>query len=214
MRSLASFLVVAALTVGVIASAATPTNEKRNRYKWTDGQGHLHYDDALPIEALQFGYDIVNSQGLTIKHVDRARTTEEMKTDKDAAEKNAAAKRVADAQSKTDQQMLAAYPSEHDLAVAQQSQIDMIDQSVHATEVSLQNQEKSLSEMLAHAADLDRTGKPVPASLQQQIDTLRLTVEKQKTYINNKSAEKAADAQRFETEIAHYREVQAKHAHP
>lgn len=214
MRSFASLFAAAALTVAAVASAASPTNEKRNRYKWTDGQGHLHYDDALPLEALQFGYDVVNSQGLTIKHVDRARTAEEMKTDKDIAEKNAATKRAADAQARSDQQMLAAYPTEHDLAVAQQSQIDMIDQSVHATEVSLQNQEKSLSEMLAHAADLDRTGKPVPASLQQQIDTLRLTVEKQKAYINTKAAEKTADAQRFENELAHYRDVQAKHAHP
>lgn len=214
MRSFAALIAVAALTIGALASAASPTNEKRNRYKWVDGQGHLHYDDALPMEALQFGYDVVNSQGLTVKHVERAHTAEELKADKETAEKNAATKRVADAQAKSDQQMLSAYPTEHDLAMAQQSQIDMIDQSVHATEVSLQNQEKSLSEMLGHAADLDRTGKPIPPSLQQQIDTLRVTVEKQKAYIANKAAQKTADAQRFETELAHYREVQAQRAHP
>jgi hypothetical protein len=181
-----------------------------NRYKWRDGQGNLHYDDALPNEAVQYGYDVVNPNGLVVKHVDRARTAEEMKADKEAAAKAAAAQRVVEEQNKNDQQILAAYPTEHDLTLAQQSQIEMIDQSVHATEVSLQNQEKSLSELLAHAADLDRTGKPVPAPLQQQIDSLRITVEKQKQYITSKGAEKQADAVRFETELAHYREILQK----
>ena len=106
--------------------------------------------------------------------------------------------------------MLAAYPREEDLQSSQREQLAVIDQTVQATQASLQNQEKSLSEMLAHAADLDRTGKPVPTTLQQQIDMLRVGIEKQKAYIANKNAEKESSAKRFETELAHYREVQAK----
>ncbi len=214
MRSIASSLLVLALAFSIIATAATTTNEKRNRYKWTDAQGNLHYDDALPTDALQLGYEVVNGQGIVVKHVDRAKTTEELKADKEASDKALATKRASDAQAKTDQQLLAAYPNDSDLLVAQRAQIDTIDQSVHATEVSLKNQEKSLSEMLSHAADLDRTGKPVPVSLQQQIDSLRLNVEHQKTYIANKEAEKEADEKKFEAELAHYRDVQARHAHP
>jgi hypothetical protein len=214
MRSIASSLLVLALAFSIGATAATTTNGKRNRYKWTDAQGNLHYDDALPTEALQFGYDVVNGQGIIVKHVDRAKTADELKAAKETSEKAAAAKRASDAQAKTDQQLLAAYPNESDLVVAQQAQIDTIDQSVHATEASLKNQEKSLSEMLSHAADLDRTGKPVPASLQQQIDSLRVNVERQKTYIANKQTEKEVDEKKFETDLAHYRDVQARHAHP
>ncbi len=214
MRSIAASLLVLTLASCIVASAATTTNEKRNRYKWTDAQGNLHYDDALPTEALQFGYDVVNGQGIIVKHVDRAKTNEELKADKEASDKATAAKRTSDTQLKNDQQLLAAYPNESDLVSSQRAQIDTLDQSVHATEVSLKNQEKSLSEMLSNAADLDRTGKPVPASLQQQIDSLRVNVEHQKTYIANKQAEKEADEKKFETELAHYREVQARHARP
>jgi hypothetical protein len=218
MRFIGKSLVVFALVFSLAASAAAPpsatSKDNRNRYKWTDQQGNLHYDDVLPMEALQFGYDVVNGQGIVVKHVDRAKTAEELKADKEASDKALAVKRASDAQAKTDQQLLAAYPNESDLLVAQRAQIDTIDQSVHATEVSLKNQEKSLSEMLSHAADLDRTGKPVPASLQQQIDSLRVNVEHQKTYIANKQAEKEADEKKFETELAHYRDVQARHAQP
>lgn len=212
MRSIASSLLILALAFSIGASAAASKN--RYRYKWTDAQGNLHYDDALPAEALQLGYDVVNDQGLIVKHVDRAKTAEELKTDKEASDKALAAKRASDAQAKTDQQLLAAYPNESDLLVAQRAQIDTIDQSVHATEASLKNQEKSLSQMLSHAADLDRTGKPVPTTLQQQIDSLRINVEHQKTYIANKQAEKDADEKKFETDLAHYREVQARRTHP
>jgi hypothetical protein len=182
----------------------------RNRYKWRDGQGNLHYDDALPDEALKFGYDVINASGIVVKHVDRPRTAEELAADKALSEKVATAKRAQEDQLRKDQQMLAAYPSEQDLQNAQREQLAVIDQTVEATQASLQNQEKSLREILQHAADLERTNKPVPATVKQQIDSLSANIEKQKQYIAGKNAEKESSAKRFEAELAHYREVQAR----
>ena len=207
MRTMRIWMAFVAL---VAACAAHAESGQHNRYKWRDAQGNLHFDDVLPPEAMQVGYDIVNPQGLVIKHVDRIKTADELKADKAAAEKAAEQKRAADEQARTDQQMLAAYPNEEELASAQHAQLDMIDQNIHATEVSLQSQEKSLTEMLSHAADLDRAGKPVPDTLKQQIDTLRVNIEKQKSYIATKQQEKTDAAKRFDAELAHYREVQAQ----
>ena len=100
MRSIASSLLILTLAFSIGASAAT--NDKRNRYKWTDAQGNLHYDDALPTDALQFGYDVVNNQGIIVKHVDRAKTTDELKAEKEASDKALAAKRASDAQASHD----------------------------------------------------------------------------------------------------------------
>ena len=66
---------VLALLLAGVASAADTT--KHNRYKWTDAEGNLHYSDALPAEAVKYGYEIVSPQGVIIKHVDRAKTAEE-----------------------------------------------------------------------------------------------------------------------------------------
>jgi Domain of unknown function (DUF4124) len=203
-------MMLAALALVFATHAFGQSEKNHNRYKWRDGQGNPHYDDVLPDEALKYGYDIINPAGIVVKHVERARTPDELATDKAAADKAATAKRLQDDQLRKDQQMLAAYPREQDLQSSQREQLAVIDQTVQATQASLQNQEKSLSEMLAHAADLDRTGKPVPTTLQQQIDMLRVGIEKQKLYITNKNAEKEASAKRFEAELAHYREVQAR----
>jgi hypothetical protein len=64
--------------------------------------------------------------------------------------------------------------------------------------------------MLSHAADLERSGKPIPATLSRQIESLRANVEKQKAYITAKQQEKVDSAAKFETELAHYRAVRAK----
>jgi hypothetical protein len=200
----------ATLVLGVTSVASAQGVDKHNRYKWKDGQGNLHYDDALPTEALQFGYDVVNGNGLVVKHVERTRTSEERKADEAAAAQKAAQNRAAEEQATRDQQVLSAYPNERELVSSQQAQLDMLDQNVFATELSLQSQEKSLTDNLKHAAELDRNGKPVPATLQSQIEALRQNIERQKAYIAGKQQEKADNIKRFETELAHYREVHAK----
>jgi hypothetical protein len=206
--------IITVLAGALIISSSLSANAapEHNRYKWKDGQGNLHYDDSLPEAALQFGYDLVNKDGMVVKHVDRLRTPEEQQADKVAAAKLAAEKKTAEEQAQHDQQMLSAYPNEQDLAHNQQAQLDSLDQEMHATQVSLDSQEKSLTDMLGRAADLERTGKPVPPVLQKQIEAQRTTVAKQKDYIVSKQKERADTMQRFVDELAHYRELRARQA--
>lgn len=201
-------LVLATLAFALAAENASAAGE-HNRYKWKDAQGNVHFDDVLPTEAMQVGYDVVNSNGLVIKHVERLRTPEEIKADEEAAARKATEKRIADEQAKADQQTLAAYPTENELIDAEKAQVSMLDQNIHATEISLQSQEKSLTEMLSHAAELDRTGKPVPATLQSQIDSLRRNIEQQKGYIAGKQQEKLDLGKKFEVELERYRRLRA-----
>jgi hypothetical protein len=208
MRAPAILMASLGLTLSVCTFAQNPG--EHNRYKWKDAEGNLHYDDALPPAAVQFGYDIVNKNGMVIKHVDRAKTPEELKADKEAAAKVAGEKRAAEEQAQHDQQMLAAYPTEQDLARAQQGQLDSLDQEVHAIQLSLDSQEKSLTDMLGRAADLERTGKPVPPALQKQIETQRATVSTQKDYIAGKMKERADTVTHFGEELVHYRELHTK----
>lgn len=202
------------LAILLLVAMQPPTHAaeggQHNRYKWRDAQGNLHFDDALPVEALQFGYDVVDGRGLTIKHVDRAKTPEELKAEEQAAERRAEEKRAAEEQAKADQQTLAAYPTENELINSQQAQLQMLEQNIAATQASLQSQEKSLTEMLSHAADLDRNGKPVPTTLQSQIDALRRNIEQQKNYIVGKQKEKEDSEKKFAVDLAHYRELRAR----
>ena len=214
MRSTRIVLSRVFLSLAIALSCATMAHAadqgSGHRYKWKDADGQVHYSDILTPEALQVGYDVISLQGVLIKHVDRAKTPEELKADEAAALAAATAKREADRQAMADQQTLAAYATEKDLRTAHQAQLDMIDQSIHANETSLASQEKSLTDVLARAAALDRDGKPVPATLQSQIDVLRKNIDRQKAYIGVKKKEKDDTQQKFTVELDHYRELRSK----
>jgi hypothetical protein len=201
---------VAACLLGLTAMNALAVDKSHQRYRWMDAQGVVHFDDVLSDAAIQAGYDVVSGSGMKIRHVAPPKTAEQQKADDQAAAQKKATEKAATERARDDAQMLAAYPTEHDLSDAQTAQLAMIDQYIQSTQISLQSQEKSLTDMLSQAADLERTGKPIPATLSRQIESLRANVEKQKAYIAAKQQEKVDSAAKFETELAHYREVRAK----
>jgi hypothetical protein len=206
MRS-ALALVLALATAG-LAAAAGPSGV-HNRYKWTDGEGNLHYSDALPPEAVKYGYEIVSPQGVVIKHVDRPKTAEERAAAKADIAKAQAAKDAAETRARSDQQLLAAYPTEDDLKRAQRQQQDMLEQNLNSARVSLQSQEKSLAELLGHAAELDSSGKTVPPALAKRIADSRKQVEDQRAYIARKEGERDQAIAKFGDDLAHYRALKA-----
>lgn len=213
MRRIGSLLALA--LIAFAAANALAVDKSHQRYRWTDAQGVVHFDDVLSDAAIHAGYDVVGGNGMKIRHVAAPKTAEQQKADDRAEAQKKAADKIAAAQARDDTQMLAAYPTERDLSDAQNAQLVMIDQYIQSTRISLQNQEKSLTDMLSHAADLERTGKPIPTPLGQQIELLRANIEKQKTYIASKQQEKIDSAAKFETELAHYRDVRGKsHSQP
>ena len=213
MRRIGSLISLALFVLATTTALAADNSHQH--YRWMDAQGVVHFDDVLSDAAIQAGYDIVSGSGMKIRHIAPPKTAEQQKADDQAeAQKKAADKATAE-RARDDAQMLAAYPTEHDLSDAQTAQLAMIDQYIQSTQISLQSQEKSLTDMLSHAADLERGGKPIPAALSRQIETLRANIEKQKAYITAKQQEKIDSATKFDAELAHYREIRAKpHSQP
>jgi len=206
-----ALLAVLAWLIACPAWAAGP-GDAHNRYKWRDAEGNLHYTDALPPEAVKYGYEVVNAQGIVIKRVDRAKTAEERVAAKAEIAKAQAAKEAAETRARSDQQMLAAFPTEDDLKRAQHQQSEMLEQNLTSARISLQSQEKSLAELLGHAAELESSGKPVPTNLANRIGALRKQVEDQRAYIARKETERTDTVTRFDDELAHYRDLKSKFA--
>lgn len=202
---------LAALLVGSgPATAAGPNTQDHNRFKWRDAQGNLHYSDSVPSEAVKFGYDIVNPQGLVVKHVERAKTDAEIAAAKMDAAKAAAERRVEEQHARDDEQLLSNYPQEDDLRYAQKQQREMLDQQVKAADASLRNQEQSLADLLDRAAEAERTGKELPAEQVSQLARMRKQVDDQRMAVAQRESERDKASSHFEEEVAHYRELKAK----
>ncbi len=210
MQSVLRTTAIALLLATICASAAGPGNDVRLRYKWRDEAGNLHYADSVPPEATRLGYEVVNQQGVVVRRVERAKTAAELAATKAAAEKLAEEKRKADDAARNDAQMLAAYPSEEDLRKSLQAQIDLITQNIQATEVGITSQEKSLAERLVHAAEQERNGKPVPAPVQNQINTLRKGLADQKAFLERRTADRTAMEKQLVTDLEKYRALKQR----
>ena len=209
-----SHLLVLALTACVGAGATgavhATTPQDHNRYKWRDAQGNLHYSDSVPAEATKFGYDVVNPQGIVVKHVDRAKTADELAEAKLAASKALAERKAAEQRARDDEQLLSTYPQEEDLRRAQQQQLEMLNQQIKSSEVSLRNQEQSLAELLDRAAEAERTGKEFPPDQARQLAVMRKKVDAQKAAVAKQEADRDEASSHFEEEVAHYRELKAR----
>lgn len=203
-------LVLALIAAAGTAADAFAQGDVRLRYKWRDEAGNLHFSDNMPPEATRLGYELVNQQGVVVRRVERAKTAEELAQAKAAAEKIAEEKRKADETSRLDAQMLAAYPTEEDLRKSIQAQIDLITQNIQATEVGIASQEKSLAERLVHAAEQERNGKQVPASVQKQINALRQGLNDQKAFLERRTADRTAMEKQLVTDTEHYRQLKAR----
>lgn len=88
-----------------------------------------------------------------------------------------------------DAALMGSYATEADLARAYRERFDLLDQSLEAARVGIRSQEKSLEDQLAHAASLERGGKPVPATVQSSIAASRKQVEDQREYLRRREAE-------------------------
>ncbi len=198
-------LVLGTLTGARVLQAASTGH---SQYRWKDAAGIPHYSDILTPEALQFGYDIIDSKGVVVKHVERQRTYEELLAEEAAM----AAKREAELQEQSDKRMLAAYPTEKDLVAARQAQLDSIEQNIHAATNSLGVQERALSDVLARAASFEHENKPVPDDVKKQIESLRNSAEALRAYIARRQKEKVDATKKFEIDLAHYREAREKGA--
>ena len=203
-------LTTALVGVGLSAPAlaannATPTTH----YRWKDASGVVHFGDTIPSSALAGGYDIVNSQGMVVRHVSRELTPTERRAAAAIAARETAARREAQQRKVADAQMLAAYPTEHDLERSQQAQLHQIQTDISTLETNLRSQEDSLTELLAHAADIEQSGKPIPPYVHKRIADQRQTVNSERGTLAQRQADLVNARQQFAARLQHYRTLRA-----
>lgn len=197
---------VAMSTPALAAGSVTPTTH----YRWTDTAGVVHFGDTIPASALAGGYDIVDDQGRVVRHVDRELTPAERRAAQAAAARAAADQREEQRRRTEDAQMLAAYPTDKDLQQSQQAQLKQIELDISSLESNLRSQEDSLTELLTHAADLEHSGKPVPADLNGRIADQRKIVNGERADLAQRRADLSNSQARFTEQLARYRALRAK----
>jgi hypothetical protein len=194
-------LIASALVLALLSTAAFA----QKLYRWVDAEGKVHYTDTLPPEAVNEARDEISRSGTTVNRVDRALTAEERAAREAEATETARLAAIKAEQDKMDAALTGSYATEADLARAYGERFDLLDQSLEAARVGIRSQERSLEEQLAHAASLERGGKPVPATVQSSIDAARKQVEDQREHLRRREVERENLQAEYDSILQRYR---------
>ena len=168
----------------------------------------MHYSDHVPPEAVENARDELNQRGLKVGEVDRALTPSELEEQRKKREADALAAKERAEREQADSVLLRSYGSVSELDKAYAERFDLIDQSLESARIGIASQEKSLAELLEHAASLERQGKPVPASISSSIDTARVQVAQQREFLQKRVDEKNLLSREFEATKQRYLALQ------
>lgn len=203
------FVYAAAIGMATVLSAHAQ-NSGNIRYKWVDGRGLPHYSDSLTAEAMKYGYDLVNDQGMVIRHVQKQLNPQERAAAQKLVAEQAAQRQAQEARERADLQMLNAYGDEGSLKQAQQEELATIDQQINTTRLNLRSQEKTLTDLLGRAAELERSKSPVPKYLADSIADQRNVVAGQRAVLERQQQRRDTAQTEAAQQLEHYRLLKAQ----
>ena len=197
-----------ALAATLVAGAVSAQSKGPKLYRWVDKDGKVHYDDALPPEAVNQARKEFNaSTGATTAQVDRALTPEERAAIAAAAQKAADSAKVAEEQRQQEEVMMATYANENDRRRAYGERIGLLKTTLESTEVSIRNVRENLAIMLSQASEAELGGSKVPPERDTAIRGLHEEFLRQQQFQVNRRLELDSLNAEFARMLNRYREL-------
>ena len=205
-------LALALLAALLATTAVAQKKEGPKLYRWVDKDGKVHFDQALPPEAVQQARTEFNTEtGRTVGQVDRALTQEERDAQAAAAAAAAQAEAAAAEQKRQEDIMMASYLTEMDLRRAYGERISLLQMTIESTDVSIKSLRENLAEILAQASETELSGRRVLEDRAQTIREMHTEKAKQQALQGNRRNELAALNAEFARMLARYRELRGAH---
>jgi Skp family chaperone for outer membrane proteins len=176
-------------------------------YKWVDADGIVQYTSRLPPEASQQERKEINEHGRVLKVYSAPLSEEQRAEAKRLAELEAKKQERAEKRAIHDRSLLSTYSNKEDMRAAQQGKISMVESLLQLTHSRIKSMQDRLVILTEEAASYERSGKELPAPLQQQIQNLRNQIAHNIQFEKDKEAEIAVIKQQFEDDIARYEEL-------
>ncbi len=142
-------------------------------YRWVDEKGEVHYDSTLPAEYANRPHQILQN-GIVIRSIDDP-TAPEPTLEQVQKEKNKVDPEIAahEKQMRADRLLVLKYRSEEEILDAMQVEVDNLAYDARLIEQSRLSVVASLNGQIREAADRQRAGLPIDATISDEIKQLR-----------------------------------------
>ena len=197
--------------LAVLATVLLPGSASAGIKCWTNSDGVRECGHAVPPEYAQKSHREMTNTGVTVGTTERAKSGEELRTQREeearlAVIKAEEARKIRERQTK-DRVLLSTFTTEKDLTLAHEGQVAAIDIRIDHTERILNQLEKSLKQLHAQAANLERSGKTITPELKNKIAKVERQFQDSHSYIEKRRLQKAELASQFEEDLDRYREL-------
>ena len=179
-------------------------------FRWVDSEGQVHYGNRVPPEYAKAERRVINEQGRTIQVYEAAKTPEERAAARAAAEKEARRKALDEKQAIHDRSLLATYATEQDMQLARDGKVSSVDALLQLTNSRIESMKLRLLDLTEEAATYERSGKPLPHSLEGQIQNLRTQIARNDEFVKEKELELSDIQNQFDADINRFIELTAE----
>lgn len=201
--------ILSALLATTIASGAAFAQAKSPKlYRWVDKDGKVHYDQALPPEAVnQARREFSTDSGNVTGTVERALTAEERAAIAAAAAAAAEQAEKLDELKRQEEVMMATYSNESDMRRAYGERLTLLKTTLESTDVSIRNVRENLAMMLGQASDAELAGRKVADDRIAAIRELHNEYLKQQQFQVDRRLELEALNSEFARMLERYRQL-------
>jgi hypothetical protein len=198
-------LLIAALT------ALSPPASAGGIKCWVNKDEVRECGNVVPPEYAQKSHKEVSDQGITLSTTDRAKTKEELRKHRDEQRRLEEIEkeqiRLARERAAKDRVLLSTFTTEQDLLLAHDGQVAAIDVRIRHTNQIVKQLERSLEQLHAEAARLERSGKSLTPELEAKIDNMKQQIVESREFNDGRRQQKAELAAQFQLDLARYREL-------
>lgn len=203
------FLVLGAAALAAIlsASALAQSQQGPKLYKWVDKQGVTHYGSSVPPQYADQQLQVLNSQGMTVKTLDAAKTPEQLAAEK---QQKAAVVQETEAQKKqhaTDQMLLDTYTSVADIEQDRNTRAKAMDAQITVTNSAISGLEGSLQGYKKQQETLTKNHRPIPASVQKDLTDTEQQLAADRKLLDQQTQQKQAMEERFKAYAKRFQEL-------
>lgn len=178
---------------------------------WTNNEGVRECGNTVPPEYAQKGSKTINKHGLTVDVKERARTREEMETERHRREleqrKAEEEKRRIEEQARYDRVLLATFVSVDEIVASRDRKLAAIDGTIEVTRLTVETLERKLEQYRKRAGELEKRGSAPPDDLRENMASVQYQIEDNRAFIAKKEEEKAVLREKYERDVARFLEL-------
>lgn len=178
-------------------------------FRWVDENGQVHYSDSIPPQEADRAYSVINKEGITVNSVEQAKTKEQLEEDKRLQAQQAEQERLARERANYDRILLDTYTKVGDLEETRDRYIATIEGLIDVSEHKLASLNQELEKLNKTAANLERSGKALPADMHQDIVNLQTQIDRENNFILGQRAQQKDLREKFAADIQRFQELKA-----